>query len=391
MPPIYFDSAATTRLHPSVLEAMLPFWGEMYGNPSSIHALGRQVRAAIEKSRKTVATCIGSSTAEIFFTSGGTEANNTALHGAVYDLGVQHIITSPLEHHCVLHSAQALANYGTAQIHYTRLLPNGHIDLENLAALLTHLNKGDKVLVSLMHGNNEIGNLLDVEAVSKLCIKHNALFHTDTVQTFGYYPIDVQKIKIDFLTGSAHKLHGPKGVGFLYINHQNKIKAYLHGGSQERNMRAGTENVSGIIGLAKAAEIAHNTMENNRQYITELKNYLIQRLRNDLFSVQFNGDWANGSYKVLNVQFPPSEHNDLLLFNLDIAGICASGGSACSSGVDAGSHVLNALNVNPATANIRFSFSVYNKKEEIDTLIEKLTDILKLKKNTNSSFKSLEL
>lgn len=376
MKPIYFDNAATTRLDPNVLEAMLPFLGEMYGNPSSIHALGRQVRASVEKSRKTIATYLSASTAEIFFTSGGTEANNTILHGAVRDLGVKHIITSPLEHHCVLHTSEALARYNATQVHHVRTLPDGHIDLNHLNELLAQLSSAG-VLVSLMHGNNEIGNLLDIEAVSKLCLQYKAYFHTDTVQTFGYYPIDVQKVKIDFLSGSAHKLHGPKGIGFFYMNSSCKIKSYVHGGSQERNMRAGTENVSGIVGMAKAVEIAHTQMPDNRQIITSLKNYLIQRLRNDISNVQFNGDWANGAYKVLNVQFPPSEHNDLLLFNLDIAGICASGGSACSSGADAGSHVLNVLQVNPATANVRFSFSKYNQKEEIDILIEKLKNILK--------------
>ncbi|MCC7223077.1 MAG: cysteine desulfurase [Chitinophagales bacterium] len=374
---IYFDSAATTQLDERVLDAMLPYLREQYGNPSSIHSMGRQVRAAIEKARKTVATHLKASIGEIYFTSGGTESNNMALSGAVRDLGVRHIITSPLEHHCVLHRAESLHRFRNVSLHYVEHQPDGHINLDHLDRLLTETRHSAPRIVSLMHGNNEIGNLLDLAQVADICQSQQAYFHTDTVQTFGYYPIDVQKIPIHFLSGSAHKFHGPKGVGFVYVNSRSPINPYLWGGAQERNMRAGTENVSGIVGLGKAIEIAYTDLDKNRTAISELKNYFITRLRTLLPAVQFNGDLAQGAYKVLNVSFPPNAHNDLLLFNLDIVGICASGGSACSSGADAGSHVLNALGVAPDRANVRFSFSKYNTRDEIDATLDKLANILK--------------
>jgi cysteine desulfurase len=381
---VYLDNAATTRIDERVLNTMLPYLQDLYGNPSSIHAAGRQVRAAIEKARKTIAAHLNASTSEIYFTSGGTESNNMALSGAVRDLGVKHIITSPLEHHCVLHRAESLQKYRQIQVHFVQHLPNGNLDLEYLDNLLLQLGTNTPKIVSLMHGNNEIGNLLNLEAVAKICLQSQAYFHTDTVQTFGYYPINVQEMPISFLSGSAHKFHGPKGVGFIYVNSQNNIKPYLWGGAQERNMRAGTENVSGIVGLGKAVEIAYQDLETNRAKILDVKNYLINRLRTQIPNVQFNGDVEQGAYKVLNVSFPPNPHNDLLLFNLDIAGICASGGSACSSGADAGSHVLNALQIDPNRANIRFSLSKYNTNEEIDFLMDKLAQIFKIDQTANA-------
>jgi cysteine desulfurase len=381
---VYLDNAATTRIDERVLNTMLPYLQDLYGNPSSIHAAGRQVRAAIEKARKTIAAHLNASTSEIYFTSGGTESNNMALSGAVRDLGVKHIITSPLEHHCVLHRAESLQKYRQIQVHFVQHLPNGNLDLEYLDNLLLQLGTNTPKIVSLMHGNNEIGNLLNLEAVAKICLQNQAYFHTDTVQTFGYYPINVQEMPISFLSGSAHKFHGPKGVGFIYVNSQNNIKPYLWGGAQERNMRAGTENVSGIVGLGKAVEIAYQDLETNRAKISDLKNYLINRLRTQIPNVQFNGDVEQGAYKVLNVSFPPNPHNDLLLFNLDIAGVCASGGSACSSGADAGSHVLNALQIDPNRANIRFSLSKYNTIEEIDFLMDKLIQIFKIDQTANA-------
>ncbi|OWY25078.1 cysteine desulfurase [Sphingobacteriales bacterium UPWRP_1] len=375
---IYFDNAATTALDAGVLETMMPYFQNNFGNPSSIHALGRKSRAAIEKARKTVAKHLQASVGEIFFTSGGTESTNTALWGAVRNLGVQHIISSPTEHHCVLHTIQALEKYHHIQAHYLPLLPNGHVNLQSLSELLPALPRG-KVLVSLMHANNEIGNLLPLQTVSEICMQHNALFHTDTVQTFGYYTIDLSRMSVDFLTGSAHKFHGPKGIGFLYINHRHHIDSMLQGGSQERNMRAGTENLYGIVGLGAATELAYHNLNTDSRHIAMLKQYFMQQIKQALPQVTFNGDAEGQShYKVLNVGFPPELQADLLLLNLDIAGICASGGSACSSGIEVGSHVLQALGVHPQSVNIRFSFSKYNTLEEINTVIETLCNILKV-------------
>lgn len=374
---IYLDNAATTPLDPQVLEAMLPYMTEHFGNPSSIHALGRKTKTAIERARRTVAQHLNASIGEIFFMSSGTEANNMVLRGAVRDLGVQHIITSPLEHHAVLHTVQALEKECGIQVHFIPFKSDGHINVVELDQLLRNIPSPK--LVSLMHGNNEIGNLLDLVTVSEICQEQNAYFHTDAVQTFGYYPFDVQALKISFLTASAHKFYGPKGVGFLYINGDNFIEPIITGGAQERTMRAGTENVYGIVGLAKATEIAYANLTKDKTQITLLKHYLISELEQHIPNLTFNGDVKGAShYKVVNASFPPDIATDLLLLNLDIAGICASGGSACSSGVDLGSHVLDALNIDPNRINVRFSLSKYNTRKEIDTLILRLQEILKL-------------
>ncbi|QQS28323.1 MAG: cysteine desulfurase [Sphingobacteriales bacterium] len=376
---IYLDNAATTALASEVLEAMLPYMTEHYGNPSSIHALGRKSRAAIEKSRKTLAQYLNCSIGEIYFTSGGTEATNTAFWGAVHNLNVRHIISSPIEHHCVLHTLDALKKHNSVQVHYLPLLSNGQPDLNALEQRLTQLTGQGKVLVSLMHANNEIGNLLPLSIVANICKHHNALFHTDTVQTFGYFHIDLLDLPIDFITGSAHKFHGPKGVGFLYINARNKIDPFIQGGSQERNMRAGTENLYGIVGLGAATELAYQNLNSDREHITKLKSFMKQQLLEHLPMVTVNGDDDSKThYKILNVCFPPDLKADLLLLNLDIAGICASGGSACSSGVDVGSHVLQTLNVHPDSVNIRFSFSKFNTEGELKTTISTLKQILKI-------------
>ncbi len=377
---IYLDNAATTPLSAEVLAAMLPYMKVHYGNPSSIHMIGRKARTAVERARRSIADCLQASVGEIFFTSGGTESNNLALKGAVRDLGVRHIITSELEHHCVLHTVEMLEKAYGVKKYFVSQSEKGHLDLTSLEQLLQDLsNKDGQVLVSLMHGNNEIGNLLDLDAVSIMCQNYGALFHTDTVQTFGFYPIDVQKTKVHFLTGSGHKLHGPKGVGFLYINDEINIQPNMLGGSQERNMRAGTENVYGIVGLAKAATLAHEQIVENEAYISDLKHYLMEELQQMIPDVQFNGDPSGRSTcKVLNVAFPANKESELLLLHLDIAGICASGGSACSSGVDVGSHVINALQLDNNSINIRFSFSKYNTKEELNILLEKLKTILKI-------------
>lgn len=372
---IYFDNAATTPLDARVLEAMMPYMVEKFGNPSSIYSYGRETRMAIETARKTVAKILNAHPAEIFFTSGGTESSNTVINAAVRDLGCTHIITSPIEHHATLHTVEDLHRRGEVALSFVKLLPDGHIDLEDLELLLS--SSDEKTLVTLMHANNEIGNMLDLDAVGECCKKYGAIFHSDTVQTVGHFPLDLRKTPVHFITGAGHKFHGPKGVGILYINENVKIKPYIHGGGQERNMRAGTENLYGIIGFAKALELATEAFERDSAYINELKLYLMEQLKQHVPGVSFNGDPLGRSlYTVLNVSFPKTEKSEMLLFNLDINGICASGGSACTSGAEQGSHVIRAINNNPNQVAVRFSFSHQNKKEEIDILVSKIKDIL---------------
>ncbi len=374
---VYLDNAATTPLDKEVLDAMLPYMQNHYGNPSSIHSYGRQTRAAIEGARKTVAKLLNCSPAEIFFTSGGTEADNQAIRCSIFDMGITHAITSRIEHHAVLHTLEALEHSGKIKLSLVNLTPEGHIDLVHLEELL---KTNERSLISLMHANNEIGNLLPLKKVSELAVKYNAIFHSDTVQTMGHYEINLKDIKIHFLTCAAHKFHGPKGVGFLYINGDVKIKPFIYGGAQERNMRGGTENVYGIIGLAKALEIAHRDMKAHHDHIQGLKDYMIDQLKKEIPGVKFNGACnENCLYTVLNVQFPPTENAEMLLFNLDINGIAASGGSACSSGSNQGSHVLRGIGSDMERPSIRFSFSKYNTKEEIDFVLEKLKTFFPVK------------
>ncbi|MFN0276277.1 MAG: cysteine desulfurase family protein [Chitinophagales bacterium] len=370
---IYLDNAATTSLDPEVLKAMLPYMENHFGNPSSIHSYGRETRAAIEKARKLIANLFHVSPGEIFFTSGGTEANNMALQCSVRDLGVTHIITSPIEHHAVTHTVEALAKEGKIKFDYVNLNEDGGVDLEHLEKLLQAST--EKTLVSLMHANNEIGILLDIEKVSELCKTYHAYFHCDTVQTIAHYNLDLKKIKIHFISCAAHKFHGPKGVGFIYVNSEAQIKPLLHGGAQERNMRAGTENLYGIIGLAKALEIAYNELEKTREYITSLRSYFKNRLAEEIPGIIFNSP-DDGLYTVLNVNIPANEKNELLLFNFDIAGIAVSGGSACSSGSNVGSHVIAHLHREENSTAVRFSFSKYNTKEEVDFVVEKMKEML---------------
>lgn len=368
---VYLDNAATTPLDKEVLDAMLPVMENQFGNPSSIHAFGRQTRALIENSRKTVAKLLNASPSEIFFTSGGTEADNMAIFGAVNDLGCVHAITTKIEHHAVLHTMEALQKEGKIKLSYVNLLSNAGVDLQHLEELL---KSNGKTLVSLMHANNEIGNLLPMQEVGELCKKYDAVFHSDTVQTMGHYAIDLQKVKIHFLICGAHKFHGPKGVGFIYVNGNVKAHPYIHGGSQERNMRGGTENLYGIVGLGKALEIAYRDLEAHQKHIQEIKSYMIEQLKVAIPSVSFNGTSgeSNSLYTVLSVCFPEHENAEMLLFNLDIAGIAASGGSACTSGSNQGSHVLSNIGCDMNRPSIRFSFSKYNTKQEIDYTVEKL-------------------
>lgn len=371
---VYLDNAATTPLDKEVLKTIYEVMESHYGNPSSIHAHGREVRTLIEKARKIVASLLHASPSEFFFTSGGTEADNMAIRCGIIDHGIKHAITSAIEHHAVLHTLQALESSGLIKLSYVNTDEKGTIDYQHLEEIL---NSNGRSFVSLMHGNNELGTLTDIEKVGELCEKYNAIFHCDTVQTMGHYPHDLSKLKVHFLVCAAHKLHGPKGVGFLYINHNIKINPMIFGGSQERNMRGGTENVYGIAGLAKALEIAYAEMDEHHEYIQGLKSYMMQELVKNIPGIEFNGetDPEKSLYTVLNVSFPEMEMAEMLLFSLDISGISASGGSACSSGTNIGSHVLNGIQANPNRPAVRFSFSKYNTREEIDYVVLKLKEL----------------
>lgn len=375
---VYLDNAATTPMHPLVVEAMVPMLANQFGNPSSIHSFGREVRTVIEGARKKVAQLLHTSPSEIFFTSGGTEADNMVIRCCVHDLGIKHIITSPLEHHAVLHTAEDMEARGQVKMSLVKVDEKGQVDLKHLEELLK-ANPG--ALVSLMHANNELGTMISLQEVGTLCRKYNALFHSDTVQTLGHFKHDLSTLPVDFITGAAHKFHGPKGVGFLYINHRVKIKPFVTGGAQERNMRGGTENVYGIVGLAKALEIAYEHIDSDIKEVSELKHYMMKRLQASIPGVQFNGDVTpeHSLYTVLNVSFPPCDNAEMLLFSLDIAGIACSAGSACSSGSQVGSHVLKGIGVDPDRPAIRFSFSRFNTKEEIDYCVEKVRELFLVK------------
>jgi cysteine desulfurase len=373
----YLDNAATTRLDPEVLEVMLPLMTEQFGNPSSIHSYGRAVRSAIERARKNIAAILNAAPAEIFFTSGGTEADNTAIRSSIETLGLKHAITSRIEHHAVLHTLEYLQKTGQIKLSFVNLNDKGEVDLTHLETLLT---SNSRSLVSLMHGNNEIGNLLDLQTAGDICEKYNAVFHSDTVQTMGHYRHDLQQLKANFIVGAAHKFNGPKGIGFLYVRPGIKIAPFVHGGAQERNMRGGTENIYGIVGLAKALEIAYRDMDEHRSHIEGLKTRMIERLKGSIEGITFNGnsDQLDKSlYTVLSVSLPPSDISDMLLFNMDIAGIAVSGGSACSSGTEIGSHVLTELKIDENRANVRFSFGKYNTEEEIDYAVDTLSELYK--------------
>jgi len=372
---IYLDNAATTALDPNVLDAMMPYLTEKFGNPSSIYSYGRESRLAIESARKTVAKLLHAHPAEIFFTSGGTESSNMAICASVNDLSCKRIITSELEHHATLHTVENLYHKGKVKLSYVELLPDGHLNMRNLEKLLAE--SGEKCLVTLMHANNEIGNMLDLNSVGEICKKYDAVFHSDTVQTVGHYPFDLKNTPVHFVTGSSHKFHGPKGVGILYINENVRIKPFIRGGSQERNMRAGTENVYGIVGFAKALEIAIANYEADSSYIRSLKFYMAEQLQQNIRTVLFNGDtYGDSLYSVLNVSFPKTDKSEMMLINLDINNICASGGSACTSGADQGSHVIRAINDDPTKVAIRFSFCKHNIKSEIDQVINNLNGML---------------
>lgn len=375
---VYLDNAATTPLDPEVFEAMKPFLMEDYGNPSSTHSHGRKVRAAIESSRKKVAELLNCTPGEIIFTSGGTEADNTLIVSGVQSYGIKHAISTPIEHHAVTHTLEVMEQEKKIALHHVRLDDKGHVDLSHLEELLKQF---PNALISLMHANNEIGNLLDIQKVGELAKAHQAFFHSDTVQTMGHYRHNMKELFVCGLTAGAHKFHGPKGVGFMYIRKDKKIAQFIHGGAQERNMRGGTENVYGIVGLAKALEIAYREMDEHEKHIKVLKQRMIEKLRENIPGITFHGDSDNlqrSLYTVLNASLPESEENDMLLFNLDLQGVSASGGSACSSGASTGSHVLGTLYPQSRRGAVRFSFSKYNTAEEIDFAVARLMEICRV-------------
>lgn len=372
---VYFDNAATTPMSEAVIEVMTDLMRHEFGNPSSIHNEGRKMRARIESARKTIAHHIGASIGEVFFTSGGTEANNMAIKCAVRDLGVRRVITSRMEHHCVLHATDNVAAHQAVQVEYVDVDTKGRIDYTHLEALLAQ--NDTKTLVSLMHANNEIGTMIDLDRVGELCKEHGALFHSDTVQTAGHFPIDVSRTHVHFISGGAHKFHGPKGVGFIYINGDAMLKPFIDGGAQERNMRGGTENAYGIIGMAKAFDLACTEMEARTAHIAGIRDYFRSQLEAHFDDIQFNGDLdGDNLYTVLSASFPLNDRTDMIVMSLDIYGVSASGGSACSSGAEQGSHVLAAIQAPMDRKTVRFSFSHYNTREEVDFVIEKLKSIV---------------
>lgn len=372
---VYFDNAATTKLDNSILEKMIPFMVDGYGNPSSIHKKGREVKSAVEKARSKVANILNCEPGEIFFTSGGTEANNMFILNTVYEKNINTIITSKIEHHAVLHCSEYLQKTKDTNLVFVDIDGNGVVDLSDLERKLkTHPN----ALVSLMHGNNEIGNLLDIEMVSNLCLDNGAIFHSDTVQTVGHHPLNLKELGIHGIVGSAHKFHGPKGIGFLYLNNNHKITSFIHGGAQERNMRGGTENVYGIVGLSEALELAVSNYNDHKLHILNIKERMIKGLTSKIENIKFNGtsgELNNSLYTVLNVSIPNIEDQQMFLFNLDINNICASSGSACASGSDSGSHVLQEIKKHKNHVSIRFSFSKNNFAEEVDYVLEKIQEI----------------
>ena len=375
---VFFDNAGTTPLDPAVFEEMRPFFEIFYGNPSSIHSHGREVRSAVERARKKIADILNTSPSEIFFTSGGTEADNTAIINSVKARSIKNVISSRIEHHAVLHTLDHMEQEGWIKTHFVNLHDDGQLDYDHLQYLL----KSNKdTMISLMQANNEIGNVSDIHKIGQMCKEYGAVFHSDTVQTMGHFKHDLQELQAHCIVGSAHKLHGPKGIGFLYKRHDHPLKPFIHGGAQERNMRGGTENVTGIVGLAKALEIAYKYQEEHKRHIKGLKERMINKLKTIVPDVNFNGtssDLESSLYTVLNVCMPASEDNDMLLFNLDINGVSVSGGSACSSGASVGSHVLAQLKRNPNRGAIRFSFSKYNTEEEVDYAVEKLAETISI-------------
>ncbi|GHA50589.1 cysteine desulfurase [Salinimicrobium marinum] len=380
MKKVYLDNAATTQIREEVVIKMADVMKETYGNPSSIHSFGRSAKTLIEQARKTVAKHLNVSPSEIIFTSGGTEADNLVLNSAVRDLGIKRIITSRIEHHAVLYTIEQLEKEYGITVEYLKLDNCGKADLEHLEQLLT--SSEEKTLVSLMHVNNEIGNLLDISRVGRLCKANKALFHSDTVQSVGHFKLDLAEVPIDFTAVSAHKFHGPKGVGFAFIRKNSGLQPLIFGGEQERGYRAGTESVHNIVGLEEALKLSYEHLDEEREYISSLKSHFMEQLQKEIPGVKFNGacsDPENSTYTLLNVCLPVSQEKAmLLLFQLDLKGIACSKGSACQSGSEEGSHVLNAFlhEEDLKKPSLRFSFSRYNTKEDLDYVVEVLKEFI---------------
>ncbi|TDN81261.1 cysteine desulfurase [Salegentibacter sp. 24] len=377
---VYLDSAATTQMRDEVIDRMITVMQEVYGNPSSTHSFGRSAKSLIEQARKTVACYLKVKASEIVFTSGGTEADNLALNSAIRDLGVRRIITSKIEHHAVLYTVEQLQDCFDVEVVYLELDSLGNIKTAHLEELLKISDK--KTLVSLMHVNNEIGNKLDIKKVGSLCKEHGALFHSDCVQSVGHYDLDFSEIPVDFTAVSAHKFHGPKGVGFAFIRKNSGLKPLIFGGEQERGHRAGTEGVHNIVGLEEALKLSLDNLEEEKTHITGLKTHFIEKIKTEIPEVKFNGNCADldkSTYTLINVCLPvPADKALMLLFQLDLKGIACSKGSACQSGSDKGSHVLNAFldEEDLKKPSVRFSFSRYNTKDEIDYVINTLKEFI---------------
>ncbi len=371
---VYLDNAATTPVAPEVVEAMIPVLYHHFGNPSSTHAFGREAKALLETSRRSIAQALNCAPSELIFTSGGTEADNMALHSAVTQLGVKRIITTSIEHHAVGHTAEALKVSDGIEVVCLALDAKGNVNLQELEQLL---QVPTPTIVSLMHANNEIATMLPLELVAKLCRQYGAYFHSDTVQTMGHYHFDLAALDIDFITCAAHKFHGPKGIGFLYVNKKTRVNPLIHGGSQERGLRGGTENIAGVVGLAKAIELAYTDLEAHQNHVWGLKSYMISRLQALFPEVLFHGEtsYEKALYTVLNVCLPATAKAGLLLFTLDLKGVAVSGGSACTSGATKGSHVLEGIGADMSRPNARFSFSRFTTKEEIDYALQQIEEV----------------
>jgi len=379
MDSIYLDNAATTQVRYEVIDTMASVLKSNYGNASSTHGFGRSSKSIIENCRKRIASHFNALASEIVFTSGGTEADNLVLQSAVKDLKVTHIITSKIEHHAVLHTAEQLEKDYKIKVSYVAILADGTIDYKHLETLL---ESTEKTLVSLMHVNNEIGTILDLQKIADLCKSKEALFHSDSVQSVGHYHLDLKTIPIDFLAASAHKFHGPKGIGFVFIRKNSGLKPLIHGGMQERGVRAGTESIHDIVGLDEALALSYQNLATEMAQVKSLKSYFVEQLKTQIEGVKFNGccsDSENSTYTLVNVCLPVSEANaPMFLFQLDLKGIACSKGSACQSGSDKGSHVLTQIlsEDDLKRPSIRFSFSIYNTKEELDTVVETLQTLI---------------
>ena len=380
MSTIYLDNAATTKVREEIVDTISSIIKNEYGNPSSTHSYGRSSKSLIESSRKEIADILNVKTSEIIFTSGGTEGDNMIIRNCVNNLGVSHIITTKIEHHAVTHTIDDLIESNNIKVSYVKVSKSGDVDLNNLEEILKRSD--EKSLVSLMHINNEIGNITDIQLVSKICQKYNSLFHSDTVQSIGHYDLDFNELGLDFFVASAHKFHGPKGVGFAFVKKNTQLGSFITGGMQEKGFRAGTESVHNIYGMSEALKISLNNLSKEKQYVSEIKSYFISKISNEIENIKFNGnsaDLSKSTYTLVNVLLPVDKKTGgLFMFKLDMKGIACSKGSACQSGSDNGSHVLNEIQNKEDNCKIslRFSFSIYNTKDEIDYTVKEIKNLL---------------